>query len=215
MSLVVVDYGSGNLPSVAAGLARAGGRDIAVSNEPEQIRRADIVILPGVSAFAAAREGLEQRGLVPALEEAVFRRGAFFLGICAGMQILAAKGLEHGEQQGLGWLAGTVRPLRGGELAIPHMGWNAIHCRRSASPLLAGLDGADFYFAHSYVYGGAAAGVEQAHCVYGERFTAALAQENLYGVQFHPEKSAAAGERFFANFLQLARQRAPAKVKTG
>ena len=208
MSVVVVDYGSGNLRSAAKALARAaaeGGTNaaVAVSGEARALSEAERIVLPGVGAFGDCMAALGARpGLADALIEAVIGRRRPFLGICVGMQLMATRGLEHGEFAGLGWLPGdVVRLAPGNSLKVPHMGWNALSLA-ATHPLLAGIeDGAHMYFMHGYHLRCADRGAVLANTDYGGPVTAMVAKDNLAGVQFHPEKSQAAGLRLLANFL--------------
>jgi glutamine amidotransferase len=210
MALVaVIDYGSGNLRSAAKAFERAareGGRDdrIVVTGDPDAVARADRVVLPGVGAFADCRRGLAAiAGMEAALEDAVRQKGRPFLGICVGMQLLATCGREFETVEGLGWIEGEVIPLAPGDasLKIPHMGWNELVIAR-AHPLLDGLGAAAHaYFVHSYGFAPARASDVLASVDYGGAVVAAVARDNVAGVQFHPEKSQAAGLRVIANFL--------------
>ncbi len=207
MTAVIIDYGSGNLRSVAKALERvAEGRvTVVVSSKPEDIRAASHVILPGVGAFGDCRKGLNAiSGLEEALEEAVLRQRKPFLGICVGMQLLADKGLEHGEHRGLGWIAGEVVPLLPADpsLKIPHMGWNTIHITQP-HPVLHGIESdMHAYFVHSYHYRPANDKTVLATVDYGENITAIIGQDNIIATQFHPEKSQETGLRLLYNFLQ-------------
>ena len=209
MSVVIVDYGSGNLRSAAKAFERASRQagldmDITVTGEPAEVARAERIVLPGVGAFGDCRAGLAARGgMIEALSEAVIGRGRPFLGICVGMQLMADRGLEHGVHQGLGWIAGEVRPLAPGDgaLKVPHMGWNDL-AFRTPHPLFAGIvAGAHAYFVHSYYVVCADAGQCLATVDYGGPLCAAIGRDNMAGVQFHPEKSQAVGLRLIENFL--------------
>jgi imidazole glycerol-phosphate synthase subunit HisH len=201
MKTVVVDYGSGNLRSAAKALAAAGA-EVTVSADPAEVAAAERIVLPGVGAFADCRAGLERLpGMTEALERAVRRQGRPFLGICVGMQLMAEAGLEHGRHPGLGWIGGEVVPLAPRPAKIPHMGWNELHLAR-AHPLLAGIEPhADVYFVHSYHLRLTAAADLLAETDYAGPVAAAVARDNMAGVQFHPEKSQATGLRLLANFL--------------
>ncbi len=210
MSVVVVDYGSGNLRSAAKAIERAiteaGLQDsVEVSAVPEAVARADRIVLPGVGAFADCRAGLAAiDGLEAALEEAVRVRGRPFLGICVGMQLMASRGLEHGCHGGLDWLPGEVRALVPADAAlkIPHMGWNELTITDRSHPVLAGIaDGAHAYFVHSYAIFCEDEGDVCARTDYGGPLVAAVGRDNLFGTQFHPEKSQATGLRLIGNFL--------------
>jgi glutamine amidotransferase len=211
MRVVIVDYGSGNLRSAAKAFERQaaevpGAVDIVVTDDPETIRTADRVVLPGVGAFADCRAGLLAiEGVAEALEEAVHQKGRPFLGICVGMQLLAERGLEHGTHRGLGWIAGDVSHIEPGDprLKIPHMGWNTLTVCDPAHPLFDGIaTGAYAYFVHSYAFRPTDPTVVRAYAEYGqERIVAAIARDNIAGTQFHPEKSQETGLRLIANFL--------------
>lgn len=212
-TVALVDYGSGNLHSAGKALERAAreggsGAEVIVTSDPEAVRRADRIVLPGVGAYADCRRGLDAvEGMVAALNEVVIEKGRPFLGICVGLQLMATRGLEHGVTQGLGWIPGDVVKLVPDDpaLKIPHMGWNALEVRR-AHPILAGIptgaDGLDAYFVHSYHL----AAAREEHLVatsdYGGKVTAVVARDNLAGTQFHPEKSQRLGLALLANFLK-------------
>jgi imidazole glycerol-phosphate synthase subunit HisH len=210
MGLVaVIDYGSGNLRSAAKAFERAareGGADdrIEVTGDPDLVARAERIVLPGVGAFADCRRGLaEISGMEAALAHAVRKNGRPFLGICVGMQLLATCGREFERVAGLGWIDGEVIPLAPADpaLKIPHMGWNELRPAR-AHPLLAGLaPGTHTYFVHSFGFAPARADDVVASVEYGGAVVAAVARDNIAGVQFHPEKSQAAGLRIISNFL--------------
>jgi glutamine amidotransferase len=205
--VALIDYGSGNLRSAEKALVRAadGRSEIVVTHDPETVAKADRVVLPGVGAFAACMAGLEGRpGVIEAMTEAVQGRGAPFLGICVGMQLLASRGLEFGETPGLGWIGGDVRRLTSEDPAIkiPHMGWNGLSSV-AAHPVFAGLkDGRTVYFTHSFAFFPHDAADVAAYVEHGARFPAAVARGNVAGVQFHPEKSQAAGLDLLARFLE-------------
>ncbi|MEQ1889034.1 MAG: imidazole glycerol phosphate synthase subunit HisH [Alphaproteobacteria bacterium] len=211
MKLVVINYGSGNLRSVAKAFERASldsgwdGR-IAVSDESAEVRSADYVVLPGVGAFGDCARGLRAvAGMYDALSYCAREKQRPFLGICVGMQLMADRGLEHGVHQGLGWIGGEVRAMAPGrpDLKIPHMGWNTLTRRPGAAhPVLAGMDaGADCYFLHSYQFIAGNPEDVLATTDYGGSVNAAVGRDNMLGVQFHPEKSQAQGLRLLANFL--------------
>ncbi len=211
MSVVIVDYGSGNLRSAAKAFERAvveSGRNdpVRVSSDPEVVRLADRIVLPGVGAFADCRHGLDAvTGMLDAMREAVFVRGCPFLGICVGMQLLARVGHEHGRHAGLGWIDGEVAllPAAAQGLKIPHMGWNELAIRTPEHPVLYGLPaGAHAYFVHSYGFVPADPDSIAVSVDYGGPVAAVIARDNLVGTQFHPEKSQATGLRLIANFLR-------------
>lgn len=213
MTTAIIDYGSGNLHSALKAFERAAresgaDRDILVTSEPEVVRRAEAVVLPGVGAFADCRRGLMAiDGLYAALQEAVIARGRPFLGICVGMQLMAARGLEHGETPGLGWIAGDVAAIEPADpsLKIPHMGWNTLTLARehpAFANIATGEGGLHAYFVHSYQLTPTAREHVLATTDYGAPLTAAVARDNLVGVQFHPEKSQRLGLALIANFLR-------------
>ena len=209
-SLALIDYGSGNLRSAAKALERVAREastpvEVTVTDDAATVRRADAVVLPGVGAFGDCRAGLDAvPGMIDALRESVIERGRPFLGICVGMQLMAVRGIEHGEHSGLAWIHGTVAGLepRDGALKIPHMGWNELRDVRGDHPVLAGLGGgAHVYFAHSYGFRRIESSEVLARADHGGCFPAVVGRENLVGTQFHPEKSQDAGLRLLANFL--------------
>jgi len=211
MSVAIVDYGSGNLRSAAKAFERAAAETglataIHVTADPEVVRAAERVVLPGVGAFADCHAGLAALpGMIAALEEAVLDRGRPFLGICVGMQLLATVGREHGDHAGLGWIPGEVVPLRPGDpaLKIPHMGWNALEIVATGHPVLAGLaQDTHVYFVHSYHFRTEDPNHVLARVNYGGPVAAAVGRDNLFGTQFHPEKSQAAGLTLIGNFLR-------------
>ncbi len=209
-TVALIDYGSGNLRSAEKALARAAAastldrsHEILVTDAAEAIARADRIVLPGVGAFAACMEALEQRaGLVEAMTEAVHVHGRPFLGICVGMQLLATRGLEFGARKGLGWIKGEVRRLEpdDGALKVPHVGWNDVYAL--SHPLFQDAASSQMYFTHSYVFDPSDPGAVLATSDYGGSITAAVAQANVAGVQFHPEKSQRAGLALIARFLE-------------
>lgn len=208
-TIVIIDYGSGNLRSVAKALERAAadaalpGR-VMVTSRPDDIRVADRLVLPGVGAFADCMAGLTGiAGLKEALIESVIDRARPFLGICVGMQLMAQAGVEFGRHQGLGWLAGEVTRLDppDASLKIPHMGWNTISLTAD-HPVTAGLNGSHAYFVHSYALQNGAQAERLAVCFHGTPFAAVAGRDNILGTQFHPEKSQAAGLTLLAQFLK-------------
>ncbi len=212
MTCVIVDYASGNLHSAEKSFQRmaaeTGTGPVRVSADPDEIRAADRIVLPGVGAFADCRAGLMARpGLFEAIEERVIGGGVPFLGICVGMQMMADLGREHGQETaGFGWIGGEVRRITPSDpsLKIPHMGWNAL-ADIAPHPLFKGIAPGDHaYFVHSYHF----VTTDPAHVLarvdHGGPITAAVGRDNIAGTQFHPEKSQAAGLRLIANFLAWA-----------
>jgi glutamine amidotransferase len=213
VSVAIIDYGSGNLHSAAKAFERAAreaglSETIIVTSDPDIVRAADRVVLPGVGAFADCRRGLDAvDGMVEALTEAVRHKGRPFFGVCVGMQLMASRGLEYETTEGLGWILGDVCEITPDDpsLKIPHMGWNTLHPQRD-HVLLEGIptgpDGLHAYFVHSYALQPADMGDVVAVCAYGGPVTAIVGRDNLVGTQFHPEKSQALGLQMIANFLR-------------
>lgn len=197
-TVALVDYGAGNLRSVENAL-REVGAEVVVTHDPEAVRRADRVVVPGQGAMPACAEAMRQSGVEAALRE-VIARGSPVLGICVGLQILFEAGEEAGGARGLGLVAGTIGRLPD-RVKLPHIGWSPV---RAASgplhPLFAPLDRQYLYFAHSYAAPAEAPGV-QLLADHGRPYCAALASGNLFGVQFHPEKSQQVGLAFLRRFL--------------
>jgi glutamine amidotransferase len=212
VSVVIIDYGSGNLHSAAKAFERAAreagaAQPIIVTSDPDEVRRAERVVLPGVGAFADCRRGLDRLpGMVEAMTDAVRRRGRPFLGICVGMQLMAERGREYEVSEGFGWIAGEVCRIapRDPVLKIPHMGWNTLDPRRPHQ-LFAGIplgpQGLHAYFVHSYHLCAADDADLLAEADYGGPVTALVARDNYAGTQFHPEKSQKLGLALIANFL--------------
>jgi glutamine amidotransferase len=201
--IALVDYGIGNLRSVEKAL-RAVGAEVRVTSEAEAILAADQVVLPGVGAFGDGMAGLRQRGLETAIRE-VAAQGKPLLGICLGMQLLFECSDEQGEHAGLGLLPGHVTRFPQGSLKVPHTGWNQLF-NLHPSPLLTGLEQGEYaYFNHSYYCAPAEPGDCLASSEYMLRFAAAAGRANVYGVQFHPEKSQAVGLRILRNFVERCR----------
>ena len=207
-TVVLIDYGSGNLRSAEKALARAAAerdRRVVVSSDPEVVAKAERLVLPGVGAFAHCMSLLRARdGLIPAMTEAVRRRGAPFLGICVGMQLLGDQGLEFGVTPGLGWIAGDVKRMEptSPELKVPHMGWNALSKPRD-HPVTASIpEGGHVYFTHSYILDAQDPSDVIAWTDHGGKFVAAVARDNVAGMQFHPEKSQGLGIKLLGDFLE-------------
>jgi glutamine amidotransferase len=213
MNVAIIDYGSGNLHSAAKAFERAAGeagtrQRILVTSDPEEVRRAERIVLPGVGAYADCWTGLAAvEGMREALDESVRRRGSPFLGICVGMQLLSERGYEYLVTEGLGWVKGNVRMIepQDASLKIPHMGWNTLICRH-AHPILdgipAGEDGWHAYFVHSYALTEGEPNELVAEADYGGPITAVVARDNVAGTQFHPEKSQKLGLKLITNFLR-------------
>jgi glutamine amidotransferase len=196
MTLALIDYGAGNLHSVANALKAAGVADMAITADAEVVRRADRIVLPGVGAFRACIDGLAAvPGMIEAMEERALRGGVPFLGVCVGMQLMASEGEEFGTHAGLGWLPGTVRKLEASPQArVPHMGWNDVVPVDEHPIVLPG----EAYFLHSFAFEGDGVVATTTH---GQPVTAAIGRDNLLGVQFHPEKSQRYGIALLERFL--------------
>jgi glutamine amidotransferase len=210
-TVAIIDYGSGNLRSAAKAFERAAreaglAREIVVTEAADVVARADRVVLPGVGAFRDCRDGLAARdGMIAALEAAVVERARPFFGICVGMQLMATRGLEHGETDGFGWIPGAVVPIAPADpaLKIPHMGWNELDPTATDHSLFADLaGGAHAYFVHSYQLAAENDTDVLARVDYGGAITAAVGRDNMIGTQFHPEKSQAIGLALIAAFLE-------------
>jgi glutamine amidotransferase len=208
MQAALIDYGSGNLASAAKALARAAtgtGLEIITTADPDIVRDAERIVLPGVGAFADCMRGLSAvPGMIEVLREKVLKQGAPFLGICVGMQLLATVGREFGDQAGLGWIAGEVVKITPNDttLKIPHMGWNELNILRPHALLDGISSGANVYFVHSFQLKPALEDDLLVTTDYGGPLTAMVGNENIAGTQFHPEKSQAAGIRLLENFLR-------------
>ena len=203
-TLALIDYGAGNLHSVANALKAAGAKGVTLTADPDVVRAADRIVLPGVGSFRACAEGLRAiPGLIAAMEERVLVGAAPFLGICVGMQLLASRGVEHGITDGLGWIAGEVRLIEPADatIKIPHMGWNdvALALHSSADDV---IEAGEAYFLHSYHFVPAEGADIAAMTDHGGGLVAAVARDNVVGVQFHPEKSQAYGLALLARFLE-------------
>ncbi len=197
----ILDYGSGNVRSVENIISYLG-YDVIISNDSSIIRNASHLILPGVGAFGVAIRQLYERVSISTLEDEVLKKKKPFLGICVGMQVLADFGYEYGNHAGLGWISGEVIKVCPQGLPLPHMGWNDIHILQD-SPIFFGLgSNRDFYFVHSYMFLAKDSKVVTSEVDYGSLFCSSIQKDNIFGVQFHPEKSQKAGELLFKNFLE-------------
>ena len=213
MDVAIIDCGSGNLHSAAKAFERAARESgsplkVKVTSDPEDVRAAERIVLPGVGTFADCKQGLAAiPGMIEALEESVRRRGKPFLGICVGLQLMAERGLEHGLTPGLDWIEGEVRVIEPSDqsLKIPHMGWNTLRLAREHA-LLEGIPtgdrGLNAYFVHSYHLVPAREDALVATTDYAGPITAFVAKNNVAGSQFHPEKSQKLGLALIANFLK-------------
>lgn len=203
-AIALIDYGAGNLHSVYNALNAAGAGHVSVTADPKLVRGAKRIVLPGVGAFGACKKGLWGiRGMVEALERRVIDDGVPFLGICVGMQLLADYGLEHGANKGLGWIAGEVRAIERTDphIKVPHMGWNDV----SLTPHHGDhglIEEGEAYFLHSYHFHVENGRDIAAMTDHGGGLVAAVARDNIVGVQFHPEKSQAYGIALLERFLE-------------
>jgi len=198
--LALIDYGAGNLHSVANALAAAGCESLSITADPDAVAKADRIVLPGVGAFGACADALRAiPGMIAALDESVAKRGVPFLGVCVGMQLMADTGEELGSHQGLGWIPGTVRALAPADPAarVPHMGWNDV-APVQPHPL---IEPGEAYFLHGFAFEPA----EDTHMLattdHGGPVVAAIGRDTMLGVQFHPEKSQRYGIALLERFL--------------
>lgn len=201
MTVGVVDYGLGNLRSVAGAVERLG-QEVVVTSDVGELERAERLILPGVGAFGDGMANLRRLGLVEPLTSLV-EQGKPMLGICLGAQLMAEGSDEFGTHEGLGWIPGVVRRIRpiDPSLRVPHVGWNLVR-KTGESTLLAGIDeGAYFYFVHSYHLVCADRSLVKGECDYAEGIAAVIERGNVFGTQFHPEKSQLSGLTLLGNFL--------------
>ena len=201
--IALVDYGAGNLHSVENALVRVGAK-VTVTADPDVLRAADRIVLPGVGSFGACAAGLRaEKGVIEAMRERVFVGGAPFLGICVGMQLLATRGLEYGETPGLDWIDGEVRLITPTDVSVkvPHMGWNDV----ALTPHAKGhdiIEPGEAYFLHSYHFHANSGKDVLAMTDHGGGLVAAVGRDNILGVQFHPEKSQSYGLNLLSRFLE-------------
>ncbi len=199
MKVAIIDYGMGNVASVAKAV-RHLGHEPMVTSDAAQIVDAAFLILPGVGAFAAGMENLHSRGLVEVLHREVIEKGKPFLGICLGMQLLATTGTEPHDTPGLGWIEGRQERILAEGLRIPHLGWNELRVKSEVA--FEGLPSLDFYFIHSYHFAVKDPAEVVATIEYGGPLTAAVRKGNIFATQFHPEKSQVAGLMLMRNILE-------------
>ncbi len=215
-TIVIIDYGSGNLHSAVkafehAALDCGGEFEVKLSGKAEDVLKAGRIVLPGQGAFGDCMKGLcAKEGMIEALEEAVLKKATPFLGICVGMQLMATRGMEHGVHAGLNWIEGEVVPIRPKDksLKIPHMGWNNLIFPSESTKqdnrhfVLRSIDNSDnFYFVHSFMFQCKYSHNILAMTEYGGLITAIVGKNNMLGVQFHPEKSQKSGLKLIANFM--------------
>ncbi|MGI6217799.1 MAG: imidazole glycerol phosphate synthase subunit HisH [Coriobacteriales bacterium] len=211
MAIAVIDYCKGNLRSVQKGLESVGGVAV-ITSDPDEVSRSEALVLPGVGAFADASDTMLQTGLMDAVRESI-KRGVPFLGICLGLHLLFDYGEEGGDghSEGLGILRGYSGKLdaftpEGQKVKIPHVGWNTVDYARDCELMHGVPDHSHFYFTHSYQCNPTDSSVVVATTTHGTEFTSAVASDNVFGVQFHPEKSSALGMKVLSNFVSIVRR---------
>ena len=204
MKITIIDYGLGNIWSVQNAFSYIGA-DVLVSSNPSQVASAECLVLPGVGSFGAGMNNLHHSGLVDPIRVAALERCVPILGICLGMQLFANSSQEALGVKGLGFIPGEVKKFEDQSLRLPHMGFNsAIPTRTNDSyPGILADDALDFYFVHSYYFVPKNEGHVMARTGYGEKFVSAVKNKNIYGVQFHPEKSQSNGLKLIQRFLDL------------
>ena len=204
--IAVIDYGMGNLRSVAKALELVGAKAV-ISDSPKRILAARAVVFPGVGSFSPAMHNLKEKGLDETIKDAIFR-GRFFLGLCLGFQLLFEASWEEGKHKGLGILKGDVPKFKvpektGASLRIPHMGWNTVKTRDAGEKMFKGIaDNSYFYFVHSYYCSPKDKNVIAGKTAYGIDFCSAIVKNGIWACQFHPEKSGKNGIRLLRNFVQ-------------
>ena len=199
-TIAIIDYGMGNLRSVQKALEKNGAKAV-ITQKSRDIQKADKVVLPGVGAIKSAVEKLSELALIDVIEKAI-QNGKPFLGICLGLQLLFEKSDEGGKVEGLGILKGTVKRFQ--SLKVPQIGWNQLHLSQKGNPLFKGIaEGANVYFCHSYFVEPEDKSVVAATTDYGRNYTSSIWKNNLFGVQFHPEKSQTIGLKLLKNFTEL------------
>lgn len=202
--VAIIDYGLGNLASVAKAFSAAGA-ETCVTNNPAKIKKADKIILPGQGGFADGIKNLRDSGLVQLLTQEVMNRKKPFFGICLGLQLLAETGLENGRHDGLGWIKGNTVKLKSlPSVRLPHVGWDNINIPAPAPIFNQIPSGSDFYFVHSYHLQPENKRIIAATCNYGQTFAVALQSKNIFAALFHPEKSQKNGQQLIKNFLSAS-----------
>ncbi|MDD3854516.1 MAG: imidazole glycerol phosphate synthase subunit HisH [Sulfurimonas sp.] len=204
VNIVIIDYGMGNLRSVQKAFEKVGFSAI-ITRDFSQIQKASHIVLPGVGAFGDAMTNLNNLGLVELLNTQVLEYKKPFLGICLGMQLLAKKGYEFGEHDGLGWIDANVVRFKDDNLKIPHVGWNNVDFHNPSALFKDIPDHSDFYFVHSY-YFDAPSTYAIGYCNYGVKFVCAIQKENIFATQFHPEKSQIHGLKIIENFANFTKE---------
>ena len=203
----IVDYGLGNTVSAQQSFLKvvqdnSWNIEVVISHDPAKIKSSSYIVLPGQGAFQSCMDGLNSiDGMVNVLEQCVLKNKVPFLGICVGMQLLADESYENGKHKGLGWIGGSIKKLFGPNLKLPHMGWNNVEIQSSLPQMIFSKENQDFYFVHSYYF----ECLNQKNIIgltkYGLNFASIVGKENIYGVQFHPEKSSVQGLQLIKNFL--------------
>ncbi len=207
--VTIVDYGLGNIVSAQQSFLKVAtdknfNLDVIISNNPKDIETATHIVLPGQGAFSSCINGLLNiKGALSALEESVLKKKKPFLGICVGMQLLAEEGYENGNHKGLGWIKGAIKKLVVENLKLPHMGWNNVKIINNSFKMEFNPENKDFYFVHSYYFDCFDKQNIIGSTQYGKNFASIVGKENIYGVQFHPEKSSIQGLQLINNFLSL------------
>jgi len=207
--VAIVDYGLGNILSAQQSFKKVVEEnrlniEVIITNETKDIDTASHIVLPGQGAFASCIYGLKNiAGMVDALKENVTNGKKPFLGICVGMQLLADVSYENGEHYGLGWIKGSIEKLKANNLKLPHMGWNNVKIVNNSFKMKFSHENKDFYFVHSYFFNCKESGNIIASSHYGSSFASIVGQENIYGVQFHPEKSSEQGLQLIKSFILL------------
>jgi glutamine amidotransferase len=207
--VVIVDYGLGNIVSAQQSFLKVLNNNnidaqVIISNDPKDVICASHIVLPGQGAFISCMNGLRNvSGMIEALEQSVIANKKPFLGICVGMQLLAEESFENGKHQGLGWIKGSIKKLEVDKLKLPHMGWNNVKIVNKSFDMKFSAENKDFYFVHSYFFNCFDEKNSIGFTQYGTNFTSIVGKENIYGVQFHPEKSSEQGLDLIYNFLLL------------
>ena len=207
--VTIVDYGLGNIVSAQQSFLRVSlekkiDAEIQISSDPEEINKSSHIVLPGQGAFASCMRGLQNiPKMIKSLEKNILKQKKPFLGICVGMQLLAEEGNENGKHSGLGWIRGSVKKLEVTNLKLPHMGWNNVKIINNSYKMNFALENKDFYFVHSYYFDCICKENIIGSSNYGINFPSIVGKENIYGVQFHPEKSSRQGLSLIYNFLSL------------
>lgn len=205
--IAIVDYGMGNLHSVSKAFETIG-EEVIITNKKADLEKAEGIVLPGVGAFGKGIENLKKYDLIEVLDKEILIKKKPLLGICLGMQLLAEESEEFGKHKGLGWIPAKIRRfnLKNQSLRVPHVGWNNINLIQNSVLFKNIKNETNFYFVHSYFMDCQDHAKIIAECDYGERFTAAVQKENIFGIQFHPEKSQSAGLKVLENFVNYIKQ---------